>query len=77
MLTEFRYTSKVHSNPKHDLLINEKEKIGIQYITKSKGINWLFTKNRLCLWKFRRLKPNKERKNGNSVWWLGCRYGTW
>ena len=43
---------------------------------KSKGIYWLFTNDWRCLWKFRRLWPNKAKKTVNSVWWHDSRQGS-
>ena len=45
----------------YQLLINGREKV-VKASRKSIGIYWLFTNNWWCLWKFRRLESNKEKK---------------
>ena len=41
--------------PKHQLLINGREKVRIKRLKKSVAIHWLCTNNSWCLWKFRKL----------------------
>ena len=48
---------------KCQFLINGREKVGIKIAKKSEGIHWLLTSNWWCLWKFRRLESNKEKKS--------------
>ena len=44
---------------KYQLLIDEREKVGIKHKKKPRGIYWLLTKKWSCLLPFRRLWPNK------------------